>query len=533
ALLPLSSGTKRLVRLLLPRLVIGFGLLLFIAVAPPLEEGGPDHPVLLRLFVVVMFLVVIGHLWWLRTGRNPEWLMRAQCVVDPLLVVILVILTGSFRSPFLFLNGLVTLNAAILLGRRAALLTALLILLLTASALSLTTLLLEIPVQPAPALLGGLVLHGVVYFMTAFLGGTLAQRAAGLQSAYDRQTDSLADLAALHEQIVRAVPYGLMLVNNQGRVRAANPGAGEFVPSGVDALIGESLQHLDPALAWAVIWANGETVYVEVPTRERILGLNVTFLKDRLEERIGALLVIRDLSPMKRLERELAERERLAWIGRMSAGMAHEIRNPLAAILTAAQMLQPGNPREERLLTIILEEVTRLKQLTGDFLLFARGARAQRQWVGLKTFFASMEERARKDPRWGDRILEVELSDPELGVAFDPDHLRQIFWNLFLNAAQAAPEGRKVRVRGESSIGGGGTRLLMEDDGPGVDPGILSRLGEPFFTTRPHGSGLGLAVVRHLAMVNGADLYLSNGSLGGLRVELRVEGGGHGGDSGL
>ncbi|MBF0192296.1 MAG: hypothetical protein HQL99_14320 [Magnetococcales bacterium] len=529
---PLSSRARRLVRLLFPRLVIGFGLLVFITVVPPLEEGWSDDRVLLRLFVVAMFLMVIGYLWWLRTGRDPEWLVRVQCVIDPWLVLVLVLLTGGFHSPFLFLNGLVTLNAAFLLGRRGAMLTAGLILLLTSAALSVTTLLLGTPVEPAPVLLGGLVLHGAVYFLTAFLGGTLAQRAAGLQSAFERQTDSLADLAALHEQIVAAVPYGLILVNNQGWVRAANPGAGEFAPAEMTrGLTGWALRRIDPALAWAVEWAGGETVYVEVPTQGRILGLNVSFLRDRLGERIGALLVIRDLTPMKTLERELEERERLAWIGRMSAGMAHEIRNPLASILTAAHMLAPVDAREQRMLGIIREEVARVKQLTGDFLLFARGARPRRQPVGMAEFLADMEERARRDPRWGGRKMVMELADPGVMIGFDPDHLRQIFWNLLLNAAQAAPEGKRVVVR-IAPLESGRVELVVQDDGPGVDPGILPRLTEPFFTTRPNGSGLGLAVVHHLAVLNGAALRLENAATGGLRVVMQVEEA-YGGDSGL
>ncbi|MBF0165001.1 MAG: hypothetical protein HQM01_10955 [Magnetococcales bacterium] len=529
SLSPLAVRSRRLVRLLLPRLGIGFGLLFFITAAPSLEEAWPDARVLLRLFVVVMFLLVIGHLWWLRTGRDPEWLARIQCAVDPVLVMILVILTGGFYSPFLFLNGLVTLNVAFLLGRRAAMLTAGMILLITAAALSLTALLLEMPVEPAPRLLGGLVLHGAFCFLTAFLGGTLAQRALKLQSAYDRQTDSLADLAALHEQIVAAVPYGLILVNNQGIVRAVNPGAGEFASG---KLPGEALQRIDPVFSWAVEWAAGEAVYVEAMTRGRILGLNVSFLRDRLGEPIGALLVMRDLSPMKRLERELAERERLAWIGRLAAGMAHEIRNPLASILGAAQLLAPVAERERRMLAIILEEVARLKRLTGDFLLFARGARPERRRIGLAAFLDGMRERIQNEPCWGERELRVVLPEPGMAIRFDPDHWRQIFWNLLLNAAQAGPDGRLVEVRA-ARLDHGRVEVVVADDGPGVDPGILPQLTEPFFTTRPNGSGLGLAVARQLAGMNGAALRLENGVRGGgLRVILQVEEA-HGGDSGL
>ncbi|MBF0427918.1 MAG: hypothetical protein HQL94_03280 [Magnetococcales bacterium] len=527
---PVSGRSRQLVRLLLPRLLIGFGLLLFV-LNPSTPDEGLFFAWLLHLFVVMLFLLTIIHLWWLRSGRNLEMLTRIQCALDPLLVMILVILTGSFHSPFLFLNGLVILNAALLLGRREALMTAGMILILSAAALSLTTLLMNMPIEPAPVLLRGFLLHALAYLLTALLGGALAQRAAGLQLAFDRQTDSLADLAALHEQIVAAMPYGLILVNNQGVIREVNPGVYEAMGGELPSLTGRALEPLFPAFHWAVTQADGSDVYIEIPMDEHIFGVNVSFVCNYRQEQIGTLLVIRDLSFMKHLEQELAERERLALIGRMAAGMAHEIRNPLASILTAAQMFSTVDAREQRLLTIIQEEVTRLKQLTGDFLQFSRPAKPQKQKVHLYDFVTELGAQVQRDPRWGEtRKLKVELSNPDLSIWFDPAHLRQILWNVFINAIQAAPDGQRVTV----NIKAQATRVILaiNDDGPGVDAKILPKLIEPFFTTRSNGSGLGLAVVHHLMVLNGGRLLLKNGPHGGLLVELHGERI-HGGHSGL
>ncbi|MBF0180195.1 MAG: PAS domain-containing protein [Magnetococcales bacterium] len=528
--LPVTPRARQLLLMLWPRFVILFGLLLFVW-QTSVARVGPYYAVRSALgwFVAGLFLLTLGQLWWLRRGVNPEIPARLQCALDPLLVTILAILTGSFDSPFLFLNTLVTLNAALLLGRREALLTAGMILILSAGMLSLTTLLAKKPVEPAPVLLWGFLWHGGACFLTALLGGALVQRADLWRQAFDRQTDSLADLTALQEQIVTAMPYGLISVNNQGIIRAVNPGARELLEMAVE-MPGQPLHTLLPEFQWVLDQARGEEVQMEIPRQERIWGVNLSPLHDRLGERIGALLVIRDLTTMKRLERELALKERLALTGRMAAGMAHEIRNPLAAILSAAQMLAPKEPRETRCVAIIQEEVNRLKQLTTDFLALSRPARPTPRPVNLPTFLAEMTDRLRLDPRWGSRELALRLPEEPMELLADPEHLRQIFWNLLLNAMQATGERGKVEVEARRTRER--VRVVVSDDGPGVEDTLLPRLIEPFFTTRSGGSGLGLAVVHHLVFLNGGRMRFRNGAPGGLRVELEFERR-HGGNPGM
>ncbi|MBF0297038.1 MAG: PAS domain-containing protein [Magnetococcales bacterium] len=530
--LPVTPRGRQFVRMLWLRFLILFGLLLFVW-QTSLGKVEPYHSVryVLGGFVAGLFLLTLGQLWWLQRGANPEMPVRLQCALDPLLVTVLVILTGSFDSPFLFLNTLVTLNAALLLGRREALLTAGMILILSAGMLSLTTLLAKKTVEPAPVLLWGFLWHGGACFLTALLGGALVRRADLWQQAFDRQADSLADLTALQEQIVTAMPYGLISVNNQGIIRAVNPGARELL--GMEMLArmsGQPLHSLFPEFQWVLDHAQGEEVYLEIPRKERIWGVNCSVLHDRLGERIGALLVIRDLTLMKRLERELALKERLALTGRMAAGMAHEIRNPLAAILSAVQMLTPREAREIRCVAIIREEVNRLKQLTTDFLALSRPARPACRRVDVRAFLVEMADRLRLDPGWGSRELGLRLPEEAAELLADPEHLRQIFWNLLLNAMQAT--GERGRVEVEVFLTRERVRVVVSDDGPGVEDVLLTRLIEPFFTTRSGGSGLGLAVVHHLVFLNGGRLRFRNGAPGGLRVELEFERG-DGGDSGM
>lgn len=515
---------RQLVRLLVSRILIIFGLLFFIYYTSFSKANNPFNyaGLSLSVFVALLFFLTLIYLWWLRSNKNLELLTRIQCALDPFLVVILVILTGSFNSPFLFLNGLVTLNAALLLGRREALLTAGMIMILSASALSLTTLLLKMPIEPAPVLLRGFLLHGIAYFLTALLGGALAQRAASLQQAFDRQTDSLADLSLLHEQIVASIPYGLISVNNQGVIRTINPGVLELLGQNSIILLDKPLNALFPEFQWVIDQTGGNSTYIELPLKERIWGLNVSFLYNHRQERIGALLIIRDLTPIKQLEQKLADREKLALTGRMAAGMAHEIRNPLASILSAAQMLSPQNPHEQHLLTIIQEEVIRLKQLTGDFLLFSRPSKPKRQLIDTVSFLMEIAEQIKQDPRWENRELSMSTIRYEIKIWFDSSHLRQIFWNLFLNAMQATSKDGKITIHTE--LINNQIKITFHDNGPGVDAEMLPKLIEPFFTTRAYGSGLGLSVVHHLILLNDAILQFKQSPHGGLQVELICEG---------
>ncbi len=475
----------------------------------------------LLLFLGGLFALTLFYLVWLRTRRGLELLVHIQCAIDPVLVTVLVVLTGLANSPFHFLYGLAVLNTALLLGRREAFLAAGMVLILSVSAFSLVTILYQLPLDPTLAPLRRIIFQCAAYLLTALLGGALAERAWGLHRAFEQQKDSLADLTVLHEQVIAAMPYGLISVNNQGIIRGINQGMEAILHQSAWNLINRRLKESLPEFSWALDHAGNESAYVELKSGRLLLGLNITPLTNRQNQVIGTLLVVRDLSTVKRLEQDLAAREQLALTGRMAAGVAHEIRNPLASILSAAQMLTPHDDRERRLQNIIQEEVSRLKQLTTDFLIFSRPPRPERQTLLLGSFLEGLMEQLTADPRWGDAYHFRVTGLNEENVLFDPDHLRQVFWNLLINAAQASEPGSRVTIEGHRQQGK--TVITLTDQGPGLDPNLLTRVLEPFFTTRSSGTGLGLSVVVQLMRLNGGSVHLENGPEGGLRVILAME----------
>jgi two-component system sensor histidine kinase PilS (NtrC family) len=472
-----------------------------------------------------LFLLTLIYVMWLRTRHHLSQLARLQCAMDPVLVSGMVVITGGIDSPFHFLNGLAVLNAALMLGRRDALLVAGMAVLLSVWALTYAAMLERHPLG-RDEMIGWIILHGLAYSLTAILGGALAARVTGLQRTVVQQQDSLANLAFLHRQMIEAMPYGLISLNGEGRILHYNQTSTLLFgkqPLSLGGLLRDQL----PELQWVIDHTLPEKSAVEMRRGPRILSVSASPLHDLNHQPMGALLIIRDLSEQRRLERMLSQREKLAVVGQMAAYMAHEIRNPLASMLSATQMLAPtseSHPRHERLRTIILDEIARLKQLTTDFLAFARPAPPRPKSVALSGLLTHMAIQLANDPRWGPnrRLFWPKASHIDPVLLFDPDHLRQVLWNICLNAAHFTPPDGWVRISWKRTPNGL-WRITLLDNGPGMEPEALNRALDPFFTTRAAGTGLGLAVVAQLMRNNGSTITLVNTSEGETGLEVRLE----------
>ncbi len=244
-------------------------------------------------------------------------------------------------------------------------------------------------------------------------------------------------------------------------------------------------------------------------------GLALTAFVIALAVAILAALRIRVGLAAERLERRLARAENLAAMGRLTATLAHEIRNPLAIIRGSAQRLGKLEPEAQRMAGFIVEETDRLAQTVSRYLQFARvGGTAGEEGAAAAagvTGDAAAALRATLDLLDGEfhaRKIAVARSDLDSGapVALDPESLKQVFLNLILNALEAMPEGGRLDL--SRSERGGKFEFTIQDSGAGVAPETLSRLGDPFFTTKATGSGLGLFLTRRLVQSAGGDLEI-------------------------
>lgn len=229
------------------------------------------------------------------------------------------------------------------------------------------------------------------------------------------------------------------------------------------------------------------------------------------------------------MEEQIARAEQLADLGRMAANIAHEIRNPLGAIVNSVNMLKrPHADRDQRLLDIVSEEADRLNAIITDFLMFARPAAHLPVPCDIAELVDSTVTLFRRGGKaWEDVDVRIRCAPGLPAVPADPNQMRQVLWNLLVNAAEATPVPHRVDVEAERSTDGGAVTISIVDDGPGVtDPaGVF----EPFFTTKPNGTGLGLAVVARIVRDHGGYVRVEKEPGRGARftVGLPVDPSGH------
>ncbi len=245
---------------------------------------------------------------------------------------------------------------------------------------------------------------------------------------------------------------------------------------------------------------------------EQTVGYALTPLRTIEGSASGYTLIFQDLTDMKKLEAELRLKDRMAAVGELSAGIAHEIRNPLAAIAGSVQVLRKSealSPQEQRLMSIILRESERLNKSIADFLRFVR---PQEKRTAEFDIAASLSETldllvnsAELRP---DHRIERQIVPPSFTVAGDPDQIRQVFWNLARNAVQAMSNGGVLRVSTE--LVGETYRIVFSDNGRGMSEVDQRRLFQPFRTNFPSGTGLGMAISYRIVQEHGGHIDVAS-----------------------
>jgi two-component system sensor histidine kinase PilS (NtrC family) len=535
--------SRRLRWLLGLRLLVA---LLFLGGATALAAGRRSPFPLTPLFVLVGLtcLLSLAYLALLGRWRRVDLQCRLQLGIDAALVTALVFSTGGLGSPFSFVYIFPVLAAAILLPRLSSLLLA------GASSL-LYGLLVNVQWHPSirwAPLAGGhdlgyavfqTFVHSIAFFLVALLGSHLAQRLneAGRELAA-RRID-LRNLQSLHRDIVASIPSGIVTFDLEGRIVSCNPAAERILGLPARELHDRHWQaspfqrarQLEGFFAAPGATFEGHPEELEIRRRDGravLVGIALRPLTGAEGRLLGLVGVFQDLTERRRIEARLAQADRLAAVGRLAAGLAHEVRNPLAAISGSIQLIkEEGVAARPQLLDIVLREAERLKLVTGQFLDFARPPAARETACDLGQVLretVSLLERARD----GGEAVSISL-DTDGGrepVVADPDQLKQVFWNLGLNALQAMPGGGRLTIavrRDVRADGGEWTAVEFTDTGAGVPPPELERIFEPFYTTKRGGTGLGLAIARKIVHALGGRIEVANGERSGatFRVLLR------------
>jgi two-component system, NtrC family, sensor histidine kinase PilS len=342
----------------------------------------------------------------------------------------------------------------------------------------------------------------------AFLSNHLAQQTVRTEKELEAKRKDLRQLEAFNASIVHSMDSGLLTFDVAGKITSFNTAAEAITGfSRADAL-GKPLERIFPEVARCCF--SQHTTYERKPYRQDVtfikkdgnegyLGFSVSSLRAPDGKSLGNLLIFQDLTALKIMESHIKRVERLAAVGEMAAGIAHEIKNPLASMTGSIQLLDKQvemTPVSGKLMQIVLREADRLNTLVNDFLLFARPTSGKAEPVELGPAIGETLALFEKDTARGQRVKVVHDLRPNVWTRMDPKHLRQILWNLLLNAAQAINDHGTVQVVCKSSEETASVEI--RDDGYGMSEETQKQIFNPFFTTRTQGTGLGLSIVHRL-----------------------------------
>jgi two-component system, NtrC family, sensor histidine kinase PilS len=456
---------------------------------------------LLPLSIVVMYSVVIVQAVLLRRRGATPRVATVHVGVDVLLATGLIWLTGGAESPFAFTYLLAVLGAAAVLGSRGALLTAL------ASSICFIALSIAMnegvlrPSSPLVRLSEGRLIFICVsnvlgLFLVAALAGFLGRQLSATGGRLIERERDLRALSRFHQQILESMPSGLITCDPAGLITFANRAAIQILGAR-ELLEGRPIEELIPGVRALANAPGRAEVSLGSSRGERTLGLSVSSLSTQP----GALLMVfQDLTALRRAEKELRRLDRLAELGALSARLAHEIRNPLAAMRGSAQLLEPGSdPESRRLLEILVREADRLSDLVNGFLSFSRPPLPELKVCSLDALVAHVRDILSTDPLSAG--VEFELVPGGLEARVDVDQMKQVFLNLFRNGLRAAGPGGRIRVWFTSNAGG--LQVHVWDSGGSISSADLPRVFEPFFSRSPGGTGLGLSTAQSIVRAHG------------------------------
>jgi two-component system sensor histidine kinase PilS (NtrC family) len=341
----------------------------------------------------------------------------------------------------------------------------------------------------------------VSYFAVAWLAHTLAKYAVDSQELAQRRGHDLASLSEANRLVMRDMQDGVLVVDGQGVIIQMNQSAARLLRH--NAISGSSLAEIFPLLfGQYALWkqtgnANQGSLQLDVGVHARLRFVPI--------ERDAANGVVIFMEDMQRVRAE-AQQIKLAALGRLTASIAHEVRNPLSAISYAAELLQEDedDAKHQRLLQIVMDNTQRINRIVQDVMQLNRRDRAQPEVFELEAMLRVFVEEFNLAERLGQDVMKL-AGIAGVEVSFDRGHLRQVLWNLCGNALRYGSRSHgsltlTMRVLDERAV------LDVQDDGPGVTAEHQGKLFEPFFTTASDGTGLGLYIAKELCDANGASL---------------------------
>lgn len=542
-----------LLRLLIVSLLLGASA--FIQIRETRAYFGEIQTSHYLLIATIYFLTFI-YIILFKTLKNLTRQAYLQLLVDTFFITAIIYSTGGIDSIFSFLYILTIINAATILYRRGGMIIA-------SSSSILYGLLLDLHYYDVIDPFGSrwdygleyqsfnifytIVVNIAAFYLVAFLSSIGSEQARKSQVELKAKEDDYIKLEALNEWIIRSIKSGLVTLDGHGKIILFNPAAEDIFGISSSEVIGRNIINVFPFLKYhlekkeeeiSVRETGNPPQFIDLPylgNQEK--GLSLRFFISPLRipngDQKGRILFFQDITEMKRIEEEMKKVEGLALIGELAAGIAHEIRNPMASISGSIQMLKEGLNKDDmdgRLMDIILREINRLNNLVNDFLLFARPKPSGIREFDLKPLIIESLELFKNSGKWKDQMKVETYFHGDIRLVSDPEQIKQVLWNIFLNAVEAMPDRGTLHVSAElvrdrkfPESKREMVRIMVRDNGRGFSEKALQYLFTPFFTTKEGGSGLGLAIVKRIVEGLRGTVYGANHPDGGAIITVLLQ----------
>jgi two-component system sensor histidine kinase HydH len=339
-----------------------------------------------------------------------------------------------------------------------------------------------------------------------------------LAQAYRSTRSSLTRIKAFSDNVVEKMPVGLVAMDGNGRIISFNQAAEATLRLPTDQVLGRNASEVLPRQVLEMIATLKESTRTAIAKEfdcsfpdGRIVPLDVTLSSLKGEDGTvwGTIILCRDLTEVQSLKREVETSRRLASLGRLAAGVAHEIRNPLSSIKGFATYFKEryrDNPDDQKTSEIMIQEVDRLNRVITQLLEFARPPVIQKKRASLQSLIQhSLKMIERQASAKEIQVLSHFPSDVK-EVDLDPDGINQVLLNLYLNAVEAMDQGGTLSVSLSMDEGSPWVKIIVSDTGTGIGKEDLEHIFDPYFTTKQTGTGLGLAIVHKIVEAHGGEV---------------------------
>ena len=541
--------------LMVLRLLFATFLLVATVVVQARAYSSFSNTSLASLYILTGVIYFLTLCYALLLDRIKKYTLFAyvQLVFDVLFVTALIYVTGGIESIFSFMYILTIINAAIMLYRRGGLLIA------SASSIGYGSLLdlqyfgiihpyytraSELMTYTIGYYFYTLLMNIAAFYLVAFLSSYLAEELRRSGVKLKAKQYDLDQLELLNRNIVQSINTGLMTLNNQLEISYVNPAAEQISGFGSRDLEGIHIADIFPKIApyLSISAQRGgnddmpqpqKGIDIDFDRRDGLrlhLGFSQSILKDPGGDEIGLILIFQDLTEFRQMQDQVRRMDRLAVAGELAAGIAHEIKNPLASLSGSIQMLRDEvdfGPMQQRLMDITMREAERLNALVNEFLLFSRPEKAVDRSVEVNEVIDDTLEMLKNSPELSRPIRIEKTLSKNLWVHIDSQRLQQVIWNLVLNAVQEMKNSGRLSVatairtkRGSGDAQEKLAEISISDTGPGILPENQGKVFDPFFTTKDQGTGLGLTIVHRIVENYDGKIFLDSDGHSGTTFTL-------------